>query len=98
MGKQASTVCLMCAPWWQPERLYGATCTLSTRSSRLTSWTRNLRNEKVRGSSPLSSTICFLVLTRRDVRPNQPLEPVRRGTEGLALATMPWLGRLGSGD
>jgi hypothetical protein len=47
----------MCAPWWQPERLYQCNMhVVSTRCSRLTSWTRNLRNEKVRGSSPLSSS------------------------------------------
>jgi hypothetical protein len=56
-------VCPMCAPGMQPRHLCHYKCTSITRYWRLGRWTRCLRNEKVRGSSPLSSTIFNTALT-----------------------------------
>jgi hypothetical protein len=59
-----------CAPCVPPGCNQGApavpTCMSITRCSRLISWTRCLRNEKVRGSSALSSTVHDRALTRCD--------------------------------
>jgi len=57
-----------CAPCVPPGCNQGAfaaaTCMSITHCSRLAGWRRCLRNEKVRGSSPLSSTIFNIALTR----------------------------------
>jgi hypothetical protein len=55
--EQLSLPCAPCVPRGCNQRASAAaTCTSITRCSRLARWTRCLRNEKVRGSSPLSST------------------------------------------
>jgi hypothetical protein len=65
-GSQASIMCPMCAPGCNQGAPAVPTCMSITRCSRLISWTRCLRNEKVRGSSALSSTVHDRALTRCD--------------------------------
>jgi len=87
-----------CAPCVPPGCNQGApavpTCMSITRCSRLISWTRCLRNEKVRGSSPLSSTVHDRALTRCDTTTTRESAT---WSFGLHHVTCPLCGPGGSG-